>query len=71
MRNEEYVDRNRHSSDYMIYLKTQVKLENGVNLDDPEDFNHYINASYVNSPFIKVGCDKNTKINGDSKFIAT
>ena len=58
-----YSHRNRYS-DIIAYHKSRVFLRNGVDLDKRPD-SDYINACYVNSPFIT----QDGK--GDKKIIAT
>ena len=65
---KEYSQRNRYV-DIITYHKSRVKLQTGVNLNvRPES--DYINACYVNSPFIKVN-PANKYITGDTKIIAS
>lgn len=63
---KEYAGRNRYV-DIITYRKTRVKLENGVNLKKKPD-GDYINACYINSPFI---VENQGEITGDTKIIAS
>lgn len=64
-----YVDRNRYS-DILTYGKTRVKLLAGANKNTKMD-SDYINACYVNSPFLKPDAEKDSQVKGDRKIIAS
>ena len=65
---KEYQERNRYI-DIITYHKSRVKLTNGVDLKQmPEG--DYINACYVNSPFVKMNAT-NKNVLGDTKIIAS
>lgn len=66
---ELYAHRNRYS-DMFVYDKSKVTLKTGVTKENLLD--NYINANYVNTPFMKVNDDLTTStMYGDSKIIAT